>query len=588
MKLYTKDYVRFKILDNGTCVKEFEGVEHAFKGLPGDDVSIDGSLIKRTDHPPLVGVIHLQSKIKYGMTTRGYPIYLFEPLNKAYPLMIVGSSEKGATTNMLGLAKFESWTDKYPRANLTRILGPCGDPAVEAESLILRYSPWAYPKLFEISPKYSEALISRPLCKGFTFNIDPPGCEDVDDVFTIEIVNEHTYMLTISITDVATAIEEGSTLDLYAKKVGQSLYPPGTKPKHMLPPSLGTKELSLGVLQVRNCISLCITYSHVKGILETTWSLAKVAVDKAYTYKEAQSEGRNEFQILNMIVETIAGKSVTTSEEWVETLMIYYNKEAGKLLKTHGTGILRSHSAPDQEKLQQWTSIDPDLAKLAYSSATYCSPDTDTCHWGLGLADYCHASSPLRRYADLYNQRCLIEILEGISANRVPGELCDDLNILGKAAKAFERDTFFLQALTVKTCAQGVEGRILEIQEGKAIQVWVPTWNRLIRVKCTILNGSLIPKDGSDEFPIKVGNMVRLKYHVQYQNARWKDKIIFSIGSITQLTDTSHMEKLAVRQSAESDPFQNTLQCVTIQPYRTAFSNRHGGRPSEKDTANQS
>jgi exoribonuclease R len=531
MKLYTKDYLRFKILDNGICVKEFEGVELASKALPGDEVSIDGSLIKRTEHPPLVGVIHLQSKIKYGMTTRGYPIYLFEPLNKAYPLMIVGSSEKGVTTNMLGLAKFESWTDKYPRANLTRIIGPCGDPAVEAESLLLRYSPWSYPKVFEISPKYSEALTSRPLCKGFTFNIDPPGCEDVDDVFTVEMIDKDTYILTISITDVATAIEEGTTLDLYAQKVGQSLYPPDTKPKHMLPPSLGTKELSLGIAQTRNCISLGIRWSQLKGIIETTWAMAKIAVDKAYTYKEAQSESRPEFQIMKSIVNDIAGKPITTSEEWVETLMIYYNKEAGKLLKTHGTGILRSHSAPDQEKLLQWVSIDPSLEKLAYSSATYCAPDTDTTHWGLGLTDYTHASSPLRRYADLYNQRCLIEILEGINVNkRTTNELCNELNLLGKAAKAFERNTFFLQALSTKGSAQGLEGRVLEIQEEKqAIQLWVPTWNRLIRVKCAILNGSVIPKDGDEAYPIAVGQVISLKFYVQYQNARWKDKIIFSI-----------------------------------------------------------
>jgi exoribonuclease R len=234
---------------------------------------------------------------------------------------------------------------------------------------------------------------------------------------------------------------------------------------------------------------------------------------------------------MKSIVNAIAGKSVSTSEEWVETLMIYYNREAGKLLKTHGTGILRSHSAPDQEKLQQWVSIDPTLEKLAYSSATYCRPDTDTKHWGLGLDDYTHASSPLRRYADLYNQRCLIEILEGIHVNKeTTNKLCNELNLLGKSAKAFERDTFFLQALTTNDGAQGLEGRVLEIQEEKqAIQIWVPTWNRLIRVKYTILNGSVIPKDGSDTFPITVGQVIHLKYHVQYQNARWKDKIIFSI-----------------------------------------------------------
>lgn len=527
MKLYTKDYVRFKIIEGGICVKEFDGVENAYKSLPGDDVSIDGKLIKRIDHPPLVGVVHLQSKIKYGMTTRGYPIYLFEPLNKAYPLMIVGSSEKGATTNMLGLAKFESWTEKYPRANLIRMLGSCGDPGVEAESLLLRYSPWAHPKTFDISPGYTNALETRPLIEGFTFNIDPPGCQDVDDVFTITKTDDG-YTLTISITDVATAIEEGSTLDLYSQKVGQSLYPPEKEPKHMLPPALSTKELSLGVAQLRNCISLRLECDS-KKILKTEWLLAKVAVDNAYTYEMAQNDTGQQMYILKSIVEIVSGKAVSTSEEWVETLMIYYNKEAGKLLKTNSTGILRSHSAPDQERLLRWEAIDPSLSKLAYSSATYCPSESSTTHWGLGLSDYTHASSPLRRYADLYNQRCIIAILEGRSIVKNPLGLCCDLNALGRNAKSFERDIFFLRALTEKG---SVKAKLLEVQEEKqTLQLWVPTWNRVVRMKCPIKDMIIYPKDTSEPFTISIGQTVNLSYYVQYQNARWKDKIVFNIDN---------------------------------------------------------
>jgi exoribonuclease R len=527
MKLETKDYVRFKLVDNGICIKEFEGVENACKALPGDEVSVDGNLIKRTDHPPLIGVIHLQSKIKYGMTTRGYPIYLFEPLNKAYPLMIVGSSEKGATTNMLGLAKFESWSDKYPRANLVRILGPCGDTRVETESLLLRYSPWAYPKMFDLSPAYTKALENRPLIEGFTFNIDPPGCQDVDDVFTVA-KTDIGYTLTISITDVATAIEEGSTLDLYAQKVGQSLYPPGKEPKHMLPPALGTKELSLGIAQLRNCISLRIECD-LNKIIRTEWILAKVVVDKAYTYEMAQNDIGQEMCALKSIVEIVSDKPISTSEEWVETLMIYYNKEAGKLLKANNTGILRSHSPPDQERLERWEAIDPSLSKLAYSSATYCAAGASTNHWGLGLSDYTHASSPLRRYADLYNQRCLIEILKDNPVVKNPVGLCADLNVLGRNAKSFERDIFFLQALTAKG---SVEAKLLEVQEEKqALQLWVPSWNRVIRMKCAIKDMIVSPKDTREPFTLSLGQTVNLSYYVQYQNARWKDKIVFNISN---------------------------------------------------------
>ena len=536
MKLYTKDYVKFKLLDeNGLTVKEVVGVEHVKRALPGDEVDEQCNIIKRAEHPLIVGIVHLQSKTKYGMTSRGVTIYLFEPLNKAYPLMIIGSTEKDTSTNVIALARFEVWENysKYPRASMVSIVGPCGDLTVERESLLLRYSPWKYPKAFEISPAYNEALRKRSLLKGFTFNIDPPGCEDVDDIFTLEKLDANNWALTVSITDVATAIEAGSVLDFYAQKVGQSLYPTGASPKHMLPPKLSTKELSLLPDKERNCISLRSVWSTTFGtqVGESQFILTRASVDKAYTYAEAQEEEREEFKVLKHITQAIAKKSLPTSEELVEALMIYYNNEVGKVLKKANTGILRSHSAPDQERLERWEAIDPTLRMLAYSAATYVPGHKEALHWGLGLDNYAHASSPLRRYADLYNQRCLLKILDGGSGLETSEMICAGLNQLQKDAKSFERDSFFLHALA-DTRWRPVHATLLEIKEEKqAIQCWVPSWNRIIRVRCSLLDGSIKPRDGSQPFTVSVGQTVYLSYHIQWQNARWKDKIIFSVSS---------------------------------------------------------
>ena len=537
MKLYTKDYVTFKFIDvNGESVKECHGIEHIDHALPGDDVSLDGSLIRRTDHPPLVGIIHFASKIKYGITSKGVPIYLFEPIHKAYPIMIAGSTEKGATTNKIGIARFDSWDKdaKYPRASLIRILGPCGEERIEKEALLSRYSPWPYPKEYSLSPNYSKELSSRKLLEGFTFNIDPPGCEDVDDVVTLKQNSMDEWTLTISITDVASGIEDGSILDLYSQKVGQSLYPSSQAPRHMLPSSIGIKELSLLPGLERNCISLSITWSLKDGITTTQWLLTKVKVDKAYTYTQARNDNGVYMKVLSSIIDSMAGKAIMTSEEWVETLMIYYNKEAGKLLKSHTTGILRNHSEPEKERLRKWTRIHPDLEKLAYLSAEYVPANSLGRHWGLDLNEYAHASSPLRRYADLHNQRCLLAILQGTSLPPLAPSLCKDLNLLQKGAKAFERDMFFLECLA-NSKTQMVEATLLEIHEIKqTLHFWVPIWNRVIRVKSTLSIESdlvkIIQKDTSDSFEITVGNNYKLDYYIQYQNAQWKDRILFHVS----------------------------------------------------------
>jgi exoribonuclease R len=536
MKLQTKDYVKFKIInDIGECVKEVEGVEHINRCLPGDEIDIDGNLVKRANHPILVGIIHFASKIKYGITSKGVPIYLFEPINKAYPIMIAGSTERGATTNMLGFARIESWDkdSKYPRASLIRILGQCGEERFEKEALLYRYSPWTYPKEYSLSTKYKEELERRELIDGFTFNIDPVGCEDVDDVVTLKKISHTEWILTISITDVASGIDDGSMLDMFSQKVGQSLYPSGQAPKHMLPSAIGIKELSLLPGVERNCISLSIHWSLKDGITGTKWLLGKVKVDKAYTYNQARSDSGIYITALWNVINSMAGKAVMTSEEWVETLMVYYNKEAGKLLKSHNTGILRIHSEPDQERLKQWTIINPALEKLAYSSAEYVPANVIGRHWGLDLTEYAHASSPLRRYADLHNQRCLLAILRGTPIPPLIPSLCKELNILQKDAKAFERDMFFIEALA-KSKIKMVEATLLEIQiEKQSLHFWVPIWNRVIRIKSTLAIESdlvkVIRKDTGESFEITVAGNYRLDYYIQYQNARWKDKILFNI-----------------------------------------------------------
>jgi len=537
MTLETKDYLRFNIInDDGECIKTIEGVHQIIPALPGDTIMESGTLIKRAEYPPIVGILHLQSKVRYGMTSKGKPIYLFEPINKSYPLMIAGCGDKTQTTNVIAIVTFESWEkgSKFARASLQKIIGPCGDLDSEREMILHRYSPWPLPKKAEISSRYLEEIEKRQLISGYTFNIDPPGCEDVDDVITMRKISDTSWELTISITDVATAVEEGTPLDLYAKKVGQTLYPDEKQPKHMLPPSISTQGLSLLKGCLRNVISLSIKWSSENGLQSSRWLCAKTSVDSVYTYAEAQKEQREEFQVLKRIVNDLAKKTRDTSEEWVETLMVYYNTEAGKLLKANDLGILRHHTEPDMEKFATLGSIDPLLEKMAFSSANYVTPDTKGRHWGLDTEDYAHASSPLRRYADLYNQRCLLYILNpsGMKPSQNPRALCRQLNILQKNSKSFERDEFFITTLA-KTKCPVLAPVIIEINEDKQfVKVWVKEWNRIVRIKTHVIKmeeGFVAETKDGVQVKLSVKEKIRLTYHVNYEKACWKDKIIFGI-----------------------------------------------------------
>jgi exoribonuclease R len=531
MRLYTKDYLNFKVIDDqGNCVKEIVGVEGVNRALPGDEVTENGSLKKRARHPPIVGVLQFKNKIRYGFTSRNVPIYLFEPLNKGYPYILVSSTEKDLSNNVLAVVQFEAWEDtKFPRGSLSRILGPCGSQDAEAESLLLRYSPLSYPKKFDLPVAVSNESL-RTNIGGTTFNIDPPGCEDVDDVFTVELTHTGRYKIWVSITDVASAIQEDSVLDLYARSVGQTLYPVIQKPKHMLPPSIGIEHLSLLPGKRRQCISLMIDWSPQSGITDKQFKLTNLAVDKAFTYDEADKTNEWYMGVIKALCGSIRGSTQESSHDWVETLMIFYNTEFGKLLREHNTGILRSHDAPDLEKLEKWATIDPSLKMLAYTSAKYTPGHTQTSHWGLSSDSYAHASSPLRRYADLYNQRCFYKILSG-SSNMTPQALCKNLNLLEKDSKAFQRDSFFMSVLSQETI--NVEGIFIEHDTLKQkARVWVPSWKRIISVPCRLEHGKIVPRDGTSVFDIKIGDHVDVSYSLNYDSARWKERILFRIVSV--------------------------------------------------------
>jgi exoribonuclease R len=106
-----------------------------------------------------------------------------------------------------------------------------GDFEAEKEAIIWQACPYKYPK-GEYIPKKLET--ERKELNGFTFNIDPEGCRDIDDVLTFEKLEEG-WKVTITISDVAAYVESDSIVDIFASLMGQTLYENGQPVRPMLP-----------------------------------------------------------------------------------------------------------------------------------------------------------------------------------------------------------------------------------------------------------------------------------------------------------------------------------------------------------------
>jgi exoribonuclease R len=540
--LQTKNYEQFQILDDfGKPIHTFEGAKLAGKCLPGDHVCWKDdkcTLELRDAHPPIVGTVELTSKSKYGLTSRGIPIYLFVPYNKSYPPFVVGCSEKDVSRNKIGLAKFDDWTasSTFPRGQLQQLLGNSGDFEAEKQALIWQASPWRHGR-----PKGGLKTVPVPIedtpreeLKGFTFNIDPAGCLDVDDVFTFENLGEGRWRVTITISDVAAFVENGSEVDIMASLIGQTLYDDnGMVLRPMLPPEYSEGACSLTPGKKLLGISLQFIWNGSE-ISDKRWFESVFENSRSYTYYEFAASDSPFKAPLAAITSYLAKKELTNPHKWVEHMMLFYNTEAGKCLKSAGVGILRRHSAPDFERLEKYKEHIPELEMLAFSAAQYClSEDDDTRHFGLESDTYTHSSSPIRRYADLLNQRSLKPIIRASSDRYIIPISMFDMNAREKMVKSFARDLCFLKAITADVNTfSGIIVDVERISESSEVKVriYIPEWKRIINTKYrTISDNIALSRDEKREIDISLFREVEIACATNTNARCWKDRVIINI-----------------------------------------------------------
>jgi exoribonuclease R len=531
--LQTKNYHDFMIMsDIGDVIHTFTGSKIANTCLPGDHVSFTDrcELELRYDHPLIVGTLELANKSTYGLTKRGYPMYLFTPYNASYPHFIVGCSEKDTSTNRIVVIKFDSWRKSglsYPRGLLERNIGVSGEYHAEYKALIWQACPYHYPEYaYELKRKET----SRQMVEGYTFNIDPEGCKDIDDVITFKKL-EKGWLVTITISDVATYVEDGSAIDIMASLIGQTLYDQGMIIKPMLPHAY-QNECSLAPLKTSYGISMQFEWN--TQISNITWFESILTNNRTFTYEEFQ---RNPTYPLQELASYLGGTQLDDSHKWVEQMMLFYNKEAGKMLKAAKMGILRRHSAPDQERLERYSKFLPEFEYFAFSSAEYCLAEESSQHYGLNTDAYAHATSPIRRYADLVNQRVLKLLIQRSLSVGSNGSLEDyyvpvtmyDMKQREKAIKHFARDVDFLKAITSGTSFTGIIMDTIPKEDRIKVKIYVHEWKRIVSVYYKIVDGQILSRDQKTELDISLYRSVKIECAVIPNARNWKERIIIHI-----------------------------------------------------------
>jgi exoribonuclease R len=493
----TKDYSNFWIEDIEKNIV-WNGIE-GFRLFDGDIVRLENDipiLVNRIDTlRNIVGILQTSSKIKHGIDKRGHIIYIFRPINRSLPEFIVSSGLNNQLQNHWCVVDYLDWTgnNKRPRASIISNLGYVGDYIVEKNAIYKHYRQISIEhrtlkssyenELKQILIDYESDKWKKQrtdLTHIQTYSIDPIGCKDIDDAFSIE--NDTLY---IHISDLIPWVKEGSTIDKLAQMYFSTLYGHDTN-FPMLPRELSENICSLIKDKERAAITLKIEFKENKIIGQSLFQ-SIIKNRNVLNYDNCNQIIEILKPYAEILGNTIGIYNISDSHKLIEVFMIYYNM--------YIAGLDRCQLYRVQTKKEQ---LFPDeLSFMNIESAIYSLENKG--HYYLGIPHYTHATSPIRRYADILVQRMLCyEIM-------LQDDMLLKINSCQKKDKKFYRDLAYLKAI--------YEGdRIVEAIVLDGENIYIKNWGQCVKYQ-----------NNYDRF-----QKVSLEFYVDPNPIQWKKKIVFS------------------------------------------------------------
>jgi hypothetical protein len=299
------------------------------------------------------------------------------------PFQVVGNVDSGAVVKTVKVKKErlrDAWAKVSDNGELIEIFGSVGEKDVERAVLLYQYGilPCKYPASVGADAGMGAVGMGVGVACDSAFTVDNADTLDRDDA--ISVVG-HT--IGIHITDLTGM--DVNWVEWAKTRASSAYWEDGMK--GMFPPAMQA-SLSLDEGMVRPCLSLYIEHDaeYKRVRVKESWDL--IRIDRNLTYEEfgsmRGSACSNDYDVLS----TISGK--TDPADIIAWCMIQYNLHFAN--KTSIAVLRRVQTAEDDTALYAWEGT----------------------HATMGHVQYGHFTSPMRRFADLYNQlvlrRCGLEV----------------------------------------------------------------------------------------------------------------------------------------------------------------------------------
>ncbi len=274
---------------------------------------------------------------------------------------------------------------------------------------------------------------SKKDCNDIIISIDGNKTFLRDDGLSVR-KDGNKYIVGIHVADAAAAIEKNSELDLNARNNYECKYMNGTRTRMF--PSKVESELSLNEGKTRRAITLYVVLNDSGEILDYYIEKNNIIISRNLTYLQSEAIlnhiGSDELErnILDllMLARALEKRNVRKEQYWekkeqskkldnfrklksdviVREFMGLYNLLTARTAKEEGIPFI--YRVQDEEYISKMIEemgmyVDDYTKKILaniYLESKYSA--TPSLHAGLGYTEYAHASDPLRRYTDFYDQ----------------------------------------------------------------------------------------------------------------------------------------------------------------------------------------
>jgi exoribonuclease R len=375
------------------------------------------------------GVLLLENNKTYGRTdNKKRLLYKCVPNDAKLPVFLIPYDIKIGFSkdikNKYVVFKFEHWNQKHPQGILLEVLGDVNELNAYYEYQL--HCKNIHDSISDFNKKTRQLFANKDTneviekirnntnfsivdrTEDYVFTIDPKGCLDMDDAFSIEQNENGNWVVSIYIANVFFWLETFDLWEYITTRVS-TIYLPD-KNRTMLPSILSDNLCSLFEKQLRFAFCMDIEIDNGGNII-TDMKTIKITntiikVSKNYYYEEPALLKNKHYNNLLYIIKQHDSK-IKDSHDLVEYLMIYMNTKCGKIMAREKVGIFRSVAIArgNLEMLNDdhlpnivkyWNNVSGEY--VLYSEQAYLKHDL------MGINTYSHISSPIRRLVDLLNQ----------------------------------------------------------------------------------------------------------------------------------------------------------------------------------------